>query len=99
MLARDVMGDSVVSTSPDETLREVATRLTNEEIGAACIHEAGVLVGIVTERDISRGLADGENPDVARVDSVMARSPVTITPTTPLGDAVALMIDGGIVMQ
>ena len=51
-------GDAVATTGPDTTLAEVATVLDERRIGAVVVVEGdGRVVGIVSERDIVRRLA------------------------------------------
>jgi CBS domain-containing protein len=95
-VVRDVMATSVVSASPEQSLRSLATRLTDNEIGAACVHEGCNLVGVVSERDVARALADGADPDTTCVDEVMSRSPATVAPEAALDDAAAMMVDCGV---
>jgi CBS domain-containing protein len=49
--------------SPDQTLREVAFTMSEQDIGAMPVGENGRLVGMITDRDIAiRGVAEGRNP-------------------------------------
>ncbi len=58
-----LMHGEVVCVAPDATLREAAEALVAEEVGAAVVTENGQVVGILSERDIVRGLAEGTDPD------------------------------------
>jgi CBS domain-containing protein len=46
--------------------------------GAAAVLEDGGLVGILTERDLLRSIADGLDPQATRVDQAMTAEPTTI---------------------
>lgn len=64
MLAvRDVMSASVVTVSPDTTVRQLARLLADEEIsGVPVVNDGGALVGVVSATDVVRFAA--ENADV-----------------------------------
>ena len=52
-------GREVVSTRPDATIAEVAGLLKAKRIGAVVVTgEDGALCGIISERDLARGLAE-----------------------------------------
>jgi CBS domain-containing protein len=54
----EVMSDEVVSVSPDATVREVATLMTDRNVNRLPVTEDGRLVGIVTRGDIVRAIAE-----------------------------------------
>lgn len=52
-------GDRVVTVTPQQTIADVVQQLVKNRIGATpVIDEQGRLVGIVSERDIIRGISD-----------------------------------------
>ena len=52
-------GSKVIATRPDATIAEVAGLLKQKRIGALVVTDAdGRLCGIISERDLARGLAD-----------------------------------------
>jgi len=52
-------GHDVVSVAPHQTIASVVKVLTQNRIGAApVINEAGQLIGIISERDIIRGMSE-----------------------------------------
>ncbi len=52
-------GSNVVGTRPEATIAEVASLLKQKRIGAVVVTDAdGRLCGIISERDLARGLAD-----------------------------------------
>ena len=51
-------GDSVFTTKPTETVGHVAQLLHSRGVGALVVLEADRVVGIVSERDIVRAVAD-----------------------------------------
>ena len=88
-------GRSLVVLSPEQTVREAATVLGSQEIGAAPVLDDGQLAGVFSERDIvQRVVAVGRDASMTRVDEVMTRDPQTIAPEKSLVQAFAIMIDG-----
>lgn len=81
---------SGVGVRPDQTIHEAAGIMAEAGVGALAVIDDGVLVGIVTDRDlVRRGLARGLAGD-ARVDGVMTSPVVTIPADTDLHDAFGL---------
>jgi signal-transduction protein with cAMP-binding, CBS, and nucleotidyltransferase domain len=65
---KDAMTDKVLTITPGRSLREAARFLTDHNVGAAIIidpEQPGP--GIITERDLVRSLAAGEDPDREQV--------------------------------
>ena len=71
MQVRDVMSRDVVVVDPHESLKTVAQRMAELDIGALPVSENERLVGMVTDRDmVIRGLATGKGPST-KVGDVM----------------------------
>jgi CBS domain-containing protein len=86
-------GDSVVTVAPDDSVLAVARTLSRHGIGAALVRDAGgAILGIISERDIVRGMA-GHGPGTSLVPAaqLMTRELVTVTPQTLVTEALALM--------
>ena len=75
-------GDAVATTTPDATVADLVKILKEKKIGAVVIVDAdGGLEGIVSERDVVRGLPDhGAELMNMRVDSIMTRDVKTCSP-------------------
>ena len=52
-------GDTVFTVTPGETIAAVAALLNSRRVGALVVLDAERVVGIVSERDVVRGLAEG----------------------------------------
>lgn len=91
-----VMHRSTVSVRPEVTLRQVAETLAREEIGAVVVKGVDDMVGIVSERDLVRALADGVDPDVERAADVMTYEVVSVQSVDAIDDVARTMLDGGI---
>jgi predicted transcriptional regulator len=83
----------VVYVHANNTLREVATTFTEESVGAAVVRGPHGAIGLVSERDIARSLADGGDPDRVRVEDIMTDELVTVAPNDDLYDAIHRMLD------
>ncbi|HET7879848.1 MAG TPA: CBS domain-containing protein [Acetobacteraceae bacterium] len=71
MKVADVMTTTVRLIRPDQTLREAANMMFDDDIGAIPVADKERLVGMVTDRDIAiRGIAQGKGPD-AKVGEIM----------------------------
>jgi len=91
---RDFMsGGDVLTIEPTVTLSEAARVMRRREVGAAVVTSGGDLVGIFTERDLLRAIAEGCHPDEKRVESYMTPDPVTLPPDHLPSEAAQIMHD------
>jgi CBS domain-containing protein len=75
-IAYDIARKNVVICKSDDPLPEVARMMVNEEVGSLLVEDdSGEIVGIVTDREIFRVIAEGENPQDLIAEDVMI-SPV-----------------------
>ena len=79
MKVRDVPPRRLLSVEPQTSLAEVARRMRQEDADSAAVMSGGRLLGIITERDLVRAIADGVNPQQAKADVVMSADPATVT--------------------
>ncbi|WP_419896317.1 CBS domain-containing protein [Roseomonas sp. USHLN139] len=88
-------GSQVVSVGPADDAVAVARTLAQHRIGAVLVRDAGgQVLGIVSERDIVRALASqGATSTALQAQQLMTRVLHTITPTTQIGEALAMMTD------
>ncbi len=80
--------------SPRETAAQAAQAMRAVSHGSALICEDGRLVGIITERDLLKLLAD-EQRYAAPLSQVMTAAPQTVSVDSRLFDAVRFMDQGG----
>jgi len=83
-----------VCAAPGESIRRVLRLLKEKNTGAVLLCREQRLVGIFTERDVLRVLAD-DVPLDQPVETVMVANPVTLRPKDTLARAIALMSAGG----
>lgn len=93
---RTIMNGSVLTVGPTHTLREASRAMANRKVGAAVVVDPdGEGAGIVTERDLLRALADGDDPDVETVGAHLTTEIVYAAPTWTLEQAAEAMLRGG----
>jgi len=87
----------VLSLGPHASVWEAACIMTRANCGSVLIMGTqGVLLGIVTERDLmTRVLAKALNPEKTQVSEVMTLHPHCVAPETLVSDAVLIMIERG----
>ena len=93
--SKDIKG--VVAVPPSSTVAEAVGVMCKNGIGAVIISTAADRVeGIFTERDVmSRVVDEGRDPRTTRVDAVMSREVRSIPSSTPMDDALRLMVEHG----
>jgi CBS domain-containing protein len=90
-----MMNRDVVTVAPEDTLGEAAAKMTERGIGAVVVSDFGRMIGILSERDIMRAVADRIHSSEARVREWMTADPVTATPETSVEDAGRTMLENG----
>jgi CBS domain-containing protein len=94
MQLRDIMSKKVVTVSPEDKIADAATRMREQNIGCVVVTNAGLIKGILTDRDIAvRCTSNSEDPRICPVSHHMTTTVITATPTTDVLDAVHLMTD------
>jgi predicted transcriptional regulator len=83
-----------VTVHCEETIQKVAEVLVNDAIGVVLV--AGIdggVVGVISERDVVRCVADGADLDAVRADDIMTLDLVTVERRSEITDAAQLMLD------
>ena len=86
-------GDNVISVTGEMTILDVTGVLRQHRIGAVLVREPdGVIDGVLSERDIVRGLAsEGAAILTQPVRTLMTREIITCKPSEDVGTALAIM--------
>lgn len=96
MKVRDGMSEVVLTIGPGHSLREAAASMTDRKVGAAVVVDPDSQgPGVITERDILRSVAAGENPDEELVSRHLTSELVFASPEWSLERAAAAMVRGG----
>ena len=92
----DMKGRDVVAIAAGETVSEAARLLARRRIGAVVVRdEAGMLAGILSERDVVRAVADGSVTALARpVADYMTRAVATCGLQDTVEDLMEMMTIG-----
>lgn len=89
----NVMSPVRVAARPETAVGEVRRQLDRHRShGAPVVDDRGQLVGIVTTTD----MASATDPELTQVEGVMTRRPVTVTPETPVSQAMERMAALGV---
>lgn len=87
-------GDSVFTVGPADTIAEVAALLVSRRVGALVVLEAERVVGIVSERDVVRAVAErGPGGLSAAVSSVMTKDVLFAQPGETVDSLLGRMTD------
>jgi CBS domain-containing protein len=90
----EVMNKSVVTVDPTASIGEAAEKMIEAGVGAVVVMEdLARIVGIVTERDILRAVAQRARAAEAKVRQWMTESVITIAPETEIKDAAKMMFE------
>jgi CBS domain-containing protein len=89
---RDLMNTSVVTVTPDATVSEAAAGMVRARVGSVVILQGSFLAGILTERDVLRAAASGEDLSVSVVSAWMSPDPQAATLDTSAEEAAQIML-------
>ena len=95
MELRELMNANVVTVAPEDTLGEAAEKMMASGVGSAVVSDFGRLIGILTERDLLRAVAQRIHSSEARVREWMTADPITATEDTSAEEAGRTMLENG----
>ena len=88
------MVTDVLTVEPSSSIGEAAEKMNAAKVGAVVVVEDFVrIVGIITERDLLRAVAQRARAAEARVRQWMTPDPLTIEPETSIEDAAKIMFE------
>jgi CBS domain-containing protein len=96
MRIRELTQRRVVTADISESLSAAASRMRLADVSALPITEAGRTVGIITERDLTRAVADAVNPATVEVASYMSLELTVASPDEDSQEVAARMLELGI---
>src|SRR5947199_7214504 len=91
----DLMTSDVLTVAPEDTIGEAAQKMVDREVSSAAVSDYGRLIGILTERDLTRAVAGRTHSSEARVREWMTSDPITVTESTPVEEAARTMLEQG----
>lgn len=93
---RDLMARGVVAGDPREPLTDAASRMRSSRVGALAVLDGEAIVGIITERDLMRAVADRRVPADTHISEYMTQSPHIVEANTDAAQAAAAMVKHGV---
>jgi CBS domain-containing protein len=91
----DLMNTRVAATTPDTSVATAAAGMVAAGVGSAIVMQGSFLAGILTERDVLRAAASGEDLAAALVSAWMTRDPQSASPATSVDEAAQIMLLNG----
>jgi CBS domain-containing protein len=89
---RDLMTTRVAATTPGTSVAVAAAGMVEAGVGSAVVMQGPFLAGILTERDVLRAAASGEDLSVSKVSDWMTPDPESASPDTSVEDAAQIML-------
>ena len=103
LVVQDIMTREVITLEPGDTVATAVATLRSHRIRHLPIVENGLLVGILTDRDVKRampslleGITQEKHEEIlgsSTVSRIMTREPMTTSPLTPVKQALDAMIE------
>jgi CBS domain-containing protein len=90
---RAIFRPAVVSVESDERLIDAAERMHNEQVGSVVVTVGGRFVGILTERDLTRAIAEGADPKVDTAGDYMTAAPAAVHLDADIHQVAATMFE------
>jgi CBS domain-containing protein len=91
----DLMTSDVLTVAPEDTIGEAAQKMVDREVSSAAVSDYGRLIGILTERDLTRAVAGRTHSSEARVREWMTPDPVTLASSASPKEAAEIMLERG----
>ncbi len=89
---RDLMNTSVVSAAPDTSVATAAAAMVAAGVGSAIVMQGSFLAGILTERDVLRAAASGQDLHASLVADWMTPDPQSADPDASPEEAAQIML-------
>ena len=94
---RDVMNKSIISVDKDDIIRTAVNKMVHGEIGAVIVTEKDKPVGILTERDILKFIANEKmDLDNSKVENIMSAPLISVDSSSSLEEAAGVMLTNNI---
>ena len=95
MTLRDLVIGAPFICGPDTTLADLARSMVERGHGSVAVIDGRELVGIVTERDVVKAVAEGVDLAVETVRTRMATEPDTFAPDSDVFEAGEFLLESG----
>jgi CBS domain-containing protein len=91
MKVSEIMTKAAVTDAADDSLADAANKMWHAQTGSLLVMEGERLLGIVTERDLLRTVAQGQDPTKTPLKDIMRTDVITIEPHTSMREAAKIM--------
>ena len=89
----EIMTSDVLTVEPSDTIGETAQKMVELGVSSAVVSDYGRMIGIVTERDLTRAVAGRVHTSEARVREWMTADPVTLKRDASPSEAAKIMLE------
>ena len=89
----DLMTKDLLTVDPADTIGETAQKMVELGVSSAVVSDYGRLIGIMTERDLTRAVAGRVHSSEARVREWMTPDPMTLPADASPEDAAKVMLE------
>lgn len=90
----DVMTKKFIAVAPEVTIKDCAKLMAKKNIGSLIVKQDQKLKGIVTEGDVMKAVAKGLDVKKSKINKIMTKHVVSISPSKDLFDAFITMKKG-----
>jgi CBS domain-containing protein len=91
----ELMTSDPLTVAPEDTIGETAEKMVELGVSSAVVSDYGRLIGIVTERDLTRAVAGRVHTSEARVREWMTADPITLSKDSSPDEAARIMLERG----
>src|SRR5512140_3560104 len=91
----DLMTSDVLTVAPEDTIGEAAQKMVDREVSSAAVSDYGRLIGILTERDLTRAVAGRTHSSEAGVGEWVTRGAGTGAPAAGSKEADEVVLERG----
>lgn len=95
MKLASLVGGTATVIGTEATLCDAAEALVHDGVGSLGVISDRTLVGIITERDLVRAMAEGVDPETSLVTDWMADAPDTFSPDVDVDEAARWLLEVG----
>ena len=95
MKLRALLSRSATVIGVEASVADAAEAIVKDEIGSLVVVDGRKLVGIITERDVVRTIAQGADPEEEAVSDWMSDAPDTFSPDVEVEEAAAWLLEIG----
>ena len=92
----DVMNKSIISVEKDDTIKLAVKKMVHGEFGAVVVTENGKPIGILTERDILKSIANEKMDLENKAEMIMSTPLISVNSSTSLSEAANIMLTNNI---